>query len=105
MKANSWLYHYYMVQSRLQYSLAYGGQSPTTALAAAFYPGAAAAPGMSPYSPTSATAASYQAAVAADSAAVSSAFHSSAAFLSSAYSAASYGYTPPPGAYQLPGEN
>lgn len=37
MKANSWLYHYYMVQSRLQYSLAYGGQSPTSL--AAFYPG------------------------------------------------------------------
>jgi hypothetical protein len=36
MKANSWLYHYYMVQSRLQYSLAYGGQSPTAL--AAFYP-------------------------------------------------------------------
>ena len=36
MKANSWLYHYYMVQSRLQYSLAYGGQSPSAL--AAFYP-------------------------------------------------------------------
>ena len=53
MKANSWLYHYYMVQSRLQYSLAYGGQSPTSL--AAFYPGmqnATAAgfpPGQSPF--------------------------------------------------------
>jgi len=36
MKANSWLYHYYMVQSRLQYSLAYGGQSPTSM--GPFYP-------------------------------------------------------------------
>ena len=35
MKANSWLYHYHMVQSRLQYSLAYRGQSPTSL--AAFY--------------------------------------------------------------------
>lgn len=28
MKTNSWLYHYYMVQSRLQYGLAYGAHSP-----------------------------------------------------------------------------
>ena len=28
MRANSWLYHYYMVQSRLQYGLAYGAHSP-----------------------------------------------------------------------------
>ena len=28
MKTNSWLYHYYMVQSRLQYGLAYGAPSP-----------------------------------------------------------------------------
>ena len=79
MKANSWLYHYYMVQSRLQYSLAYGGQSPTSALAAAaFYPGAPpGAPGHpgipGPYSPNSAAAAAgYEAAAA-------SAFHGSAA--------------------------
>ena len=31
MRANSWLYHYYMVQSRLQYNLAYGGQVNMTA--------------------------------------------------------------------------
>ena len=36
MKANSWLYHYYMVQSRLQYGLAYGAHSPT--LGALYYP-------------------------------------------------------------------
>ena len=36
MKANSWLYHYYMVQSRLQYNLAYGGQPAS--IAAALYP-------------------------------------------------------------------
>ncbi len=35
MKANSWLYHYYMVQSRLQYNLAYGGQPSAIA---ALYP-------------------------------------------------------------------
>ena len=35
MKANNWLYHYYMVQSRLQYNLAYGGQPSTIA---ALYP-------------------------------------------------------------------
>jgi len=32
MKANSWLYHYYMVQSRLQYSLSFGGQTSSTGL-------------------------------------------------------------------------
>ena len=36
MRANSWLYHYYMVQSRLQYNLAYGGQPAS--IAAALYP-------------------------------------------------------------------
>ena len=35
MKSNSWLYHYYMVQSRLQYNLAYGGQPNAIA---ALYP-------------------------------------------------------------------
>ena len=35
MKANSWLYHYYMVQSRLQYGLAYGAPP---ALGALHYP-------------------------------------------------------------------
>ena len=35
MQANSWLYHYYMVQSRLQYNLAYGGQPSSIA---ALYP-------------------------------------------------------------------
>jgi len=28
MKVNSWLYHYYMVQSRLQFGLAYGAPTP-----------------------------------------------------------------------------
>jgi len=37
MKANSWLYHYYMVQSRLQYGLAYGAHSPA-ALSSIYYP-------------------------------------------------------------------
>jgi len=36
MKANSWLYHYYMVQSRLQYGLAYGAHPPPSL--AAYYP-------------------------------------------------------------------
>ena len=35
MKSNSWLYHYYMVQSRLQYGLAYGAHTPGLA---AYYP-------------------------------------------------------------------
>jgi hypothetical protein len=35
-EANSWLYHYYMVQSRLQYGLAYRAHSPT--LGALYYP-------------------------------------------------------------------
>ena len=29
MRSNSWLYHYYMVQSRLQYGLAYGSHHPS----------------------------------------------------------------------------
>ena len=41
MKANSWLYHYYMVQSRLQYDLAYGAHSPSLA---AYYPHMLGAP-------------------------------------------------------------
>ena len=36
MRANSWLYHYYMVQSRLQLGMAYGAHSP--AHLAAYYP-------------------------------------------------------------------
>ena len=56
MRANSWLYHYYMVQSRLQYGLAYGAHSP--AGLAAYYPhmlGGAGQPpqGFSPYDPAS----------------------------------------------------
>eukprot|EP00090_Calanus_glacialis_P004659 TRINITY_DN13513_c0_g1_i1.p1 TRINITY_DN13513_c0_g1~~TRINITY_DN13513_c0_g1_i1.p1 ORF type:complete len:542 (+),score=71.21 TRINITY_DN13513_c0_g1_i1:172-1797(+) len=41
MKANSWLYHYYMVQSRLQYGLAYGAHTPSLA---AYYPHMLGAP-------------------------------------------------------------
>ena len=37
MRANSWLYHYYMVQSRLQYGLAYGAHSPAS-LSSLYYP-------------------------------------------------------------------
>ena len=37
MRANSWLYHYYMVQSRLQYGFAYGAHSPA-ALSSLYYP-------------------------------------------------------------------
>ena len=82
MKANSWLYHYYMVQSRLQYSLAYGGQSPTSL--AAFYPmqnsGFPAAQNFDGHM-----------------------LHAS--FMSQAAGGVSYpgyaGYTPPPGAYNL----
>ena len=90
MKANSWLYHYYMVQSRLQYSLAYGGQSPSAL--AAFYPQSAFG-GHQNFEG-------------------SSVLHPSAsAFLPQNSSiphhphphayASGYGYTPPPGAYQL----
>ena len=58
MKANSWLYHYYMVQSRLQYGLAYGAHSP--ALGALYYPHMQTSPWETPsphypsshYSPT-----------------------------------------------------
>lgn len=86
MKANSWLYHYYMVQSRLQYSLAYGGQSPTS-LAAAFYPGmqnSAGFPSQSPF----------------DGHMLHASFMSPQGGVSSAYSGYA-GYTPPPGAYNL----
>jgi len=43
MRANSWLYHYYMVQSRLQYGLAYGAHSPA-ALSSLYYPHVQASP-------------------------------------------------------------
>ena len=43
MRANSWLYHYYMVQSRLQIGLAYGAASP--GLAAYYHPHVTAQPG------------------------------------------------------------
>ena len=51
MRANSWLYHYYMVQSRLQYNLAYGGQPAS--IAAALYPQMMhmISPGAAGYSP------------------------------------------------------
>ena len=45
MKANSWLYHYYMVQSRLQYNLAYGHAHPHHTAAAAAAAAAAAQAG------------------------------------------------------------
>lgn len=95
MKANSWLYHYYMVQSRLQYSLAYGGQSPTSF--AAFYPGMQNAtgtptgfPGQSPF----------------DGHMLHASFMASPqGGVSAAAAAAHYsgypGYTPPPGAYSI----
>ena len=96
MKANSWLYHYYMVQSRLQYSLAYGGQSPS-ALAAFYHPAQMSAAAAVGYG------SQHFAADPSSSAAML--HHPHSAFLptqspGSHYSAYS-GYTPPPGAYQL----
>jgi hypothetical protein len=91
MKANSWLYHYYMVQSRLQYSLAYGGQSPSAL--AAFYPQSAfgghqSFDGSSGLHPSAASAFLPQ--------------NSSLPHHPHPHAYASgYGYTPPPGAYQL----
>ena len=88
MKANSWLYHYYMVQSRLQYSLAYGGQSPTSL--AAFYPGMqnATPPGFpGGQNPFDGHFASF---MASPQGGVSAAHYSGYA-----------GYTPPPGAYNI----
>ena len=97
MKANSWLYHYYMVQSRLQYSLAYGGQSPS-ALAAFYHPAQMSAAAAAGYgSQHFATTPETQAASAA------MLHHPHSAFLSTqspGYSTYS-GYTPPAGAYQL----
>ena len=91
MKANSWLYHYYMVQSRLQYSLAYGGQSPTSL--AAFYPGMQnASPG-------------FPGQGAFDGHMLHASFMTSQGGVSAAAAAAHYsgyaGYTPPPGAYNI----
>ncbi len=43
MRANSWLYHYYMVQSRLQYNLAYGHAHPAAQAAAAAQAGSSLA--------------------------------------------------------------
>lgn len=37
MRANSWLYHYYMVQSKLQYGLAYDAHTTSRMAAAAYY--------------------------------------------------------------------
>ena len=96
MKANSWLYHYYMVQSRLQYSLAYGGQSPS-ALAAFYHPAQM----------TAAAAAGYGSQHFATDPSSSAAMlhHPHSAFLPTQSPGSHYstysGYTPPPGAYQL----
>ena len=99
MKANSWLYHYYMVQSRLQYSLAYGGQSPT-ALAAFYHPAQMSAAAAAGYGPAGHFATDPGASAA------SMLHHPHSAFLSTQPPAGSHystysGYTPPPGAYQL----
>ena len=96
MKANSWLYHYYMVQSRLQYSLAYGGQSPS-ALAAFYHPAQMSAAAAVGYGPQH---------LAADpSASAAMLHHPHSAFLSTQSPGTHYstysGYTPPAGAYQL----
>ena len=85
MKANSWLYHYYMVQSRLQYSLAYGGQSPTSL--AAFYPGMPNSPSFHGQNPF-------------DGHMLHASFMTSPQGGVSHYSGYA-GYTPPPGAYNL----
>jgi len=52
MRTNSWLYHYYMVQSKLQYGLAYEAAAATRMVAAASYyhPHSQHSPVMSPYS-------------------------------------------------------
>lgn len=52
MRTNSWLYHYYMVQSKLQYGLAYEAAAATRMAAAAAYyhPHSQHSPTMSPYS-------------------------------------------------------
>ena len=86
MKANSWLYHYYMVQSRLQYSLAYGGQSPTSL--AAFYPGMPNSSGFHGQSPF-------------DGHMLHASFMTSPQGGVSAHYSGYAGYTPPPGAYNL----
>ena len=84
MKANSWLYHYYMVQSRLQYSLAYGGQSPTSL--AAFYPMQNSG---------------FPAAHNFDGHMLHASFMSSASQAGGVSYPGYAGYTPPPGAYNL----
>ena len=93
MKANSWLYHYYMVQSRLQYSLAYGGQSPTAL--AAFYPQSAFG-GHQNFDGSSVL----------HSHSAASAFLPQNASIPTHHThphgyTPGYGYTPPPGAYNL----
>ena len=85
MKANSWLYHYYMVQSRLQYSLAYGGQSPTSL--AAFYP--------------MQNSAGFPAAHNFDGHMLHASFMTSASQAGGVSYPGYAGYTPPPGAYNL----
>ena len=96
MKANSWLYHYYMVQSRLQYSLAYGGQSPS-ALAAFYHPAQMSAAAAVGYGS--------QHFSADPSSSAAMLHHPHSAFLPTQSPGSHYstysGYTPPPGAYQL----
>ena len=87
-----------MVQSRLQYSLAYGGQSPS-ALAAFYHPAQMSAAAAVGYGANHFSAAETSAASAA------MLHHPHSAFLSTQSPGSHYstysGYTPPPGAYQL----
>ena len=105
MRTNSWIYHYYMVQSRLQYGLAYGGHP---AGLAAYYPHMLGGPPppppphgqaqafANPYDPSSAAAAAHH----------HHSLHS--AYLQAAHSPlgiggpyGGYGYNPPAGSKHL----
>ena len=94
MRSNSWLYHYYMVQSRLQYGLAYGAHPPPHL--AAYYPHMLGTPPQhQPFSPYDHHAPSH----------IHSAYlhatHLTGGTLAPSHYP-SYGYNPPVGSYHLP---
>lgn len=92
MRSNSWLYHYYMVQSRLQYGLAYGAHPPPHL--AAYYPHMLGPGQHQPFSPYDHGASSIH------SAYLHATHLTGGSLAPSPYPA--YGYNPSVGSYHLP---
>lgn len=91
MQTNSWLYHYYMVQSRLQYSLAYGSPNAAGASLASYYP----------HLMGGGNAYNYDASGAAGGAVLGAGQYFAPAPPNHHVYSAGYTYTPPAGAYNL----